>query len=87
HISRQGAEAAEQHGPWQDSAVTSDSDAAELSSLRTLIEDATHRIVAVADQYREGPDSGVATELDQAERNLITAARAVGRAVSLLRRP
>lgn len=63
-----------------------DSDSAELSSLRTLIEDAATRVVAVADAYRDGPDSGVASELDQVERGLVSAARAAGRALDLLAR-
>ena len=38
------------------------------------------RVVAVADLYRDTPDSAITSELDGAERNLLTARRAVERA-------
>ncbi|HEY3722642.1 MAG TPA: hypothetical protein VGN59_04680 [Acidimicrobiia bacterium] len=53
---------------------------AELSTLQSQIEELTERIVAVADRYRDTPDSAITTELDGAERNLLTARRAVERA-------
>jgi hypothetical protein len=60
------------------------SDAAELSSLRTQLEELTHRIVAVGDTYRESDDSAITGELDQAERALHGARRSVDRAIDLL---
>ena len=53
---------------------------AELSTLNSQIEELTDRIVAVADRYRDTPDSAITTELDGAERSLLTARRAVERA-------
>jgi hypothetical protein len=60
------------------------SDAAELSSLHSQLEELTARVVAVADRYRDTPDSAFTAELDAAERNLITAGRAVQRALAEL---
>jgi hypothetical protein len=53
---------------------------AELSTLHSQIEELTERIVAVADRYRDTTDSAITAELDGAERNLLTARRAVERA-------
>jgi hypothetical protein len=64
--------------------MTAASDAAELSSLRAQLEDLEKRIVAVGDRYRDSDDSAVASELDQAERSLHAARRAVERAIGLL---
>ena len=60
--------------------MSSGSAQAELSTLQSQIEELTDRIVAVADRYRETPDSAITAELDGAERNLLTARRAVERA-------
>jgi hypothetical protein len=56
------------------------SDVAELSSLRAQLEELTARVVAVADRYRESPDSAVTSDLDLSERSLIAARRALERA-------
>jgi hypothetical protein len=56
------------------------SDVAELSSLRAQLDELTVRVVAVADRYRESPDSAVTSDLDLAERSLIGARRALERA-------
>jgi hypothetical protein len=56
------------------------SDLAELSSLRAQLDELTVRIVAVADRYRETPDSAVTSDLDLAERSLLGARRALERA-------
>jgi len=64
--------------------MTVDSDRAELSSLASQLDDLTRRLVAVADRYRVTEDSLAAAELDAAERNLLTARRAVGRATTAL---
>lgn len=60
------------------------SDAAELSTLESQLDELTVRIVAVADRYRDTPDSAITAELDGAERGLLTARRAVERAKSKL---
>jgi hypothetical protein len=54
---------------------------AELSTLHSQLEELTVRVVAVADRYRDSPDSAITAELDAAERNLLTARRAVERAL------
>jgi len=56
------------------------SDVAELSSLRAQLEELAERVVAVADRYRESPDSAVTSDLDRAERSLLGARRALERA-------
>jgi hypothetical protein len=56
------------------------SDQAELTTLRAQLEDLAARVVAVADRYRDSPDSAVTTDLDLAERSLIGARRALERA-------
>jgi hypothetical protein len=54
---------------------------AELSTLHSQLEELTARTVAVADRYRDSPDSAITAELDAAERNLLTARRAIERAL------
>lgn len=60
--------------------MSATSDRAELSTLRSALDDLTERVVAVADTYRNTEDSGVTGDLDNAERSLIAARRAVERA-------
>jgi hypothetical protein len=60
------------------------SDAAELSSLRSQLEELTVRVVRVGDAYRDTDDSAIASELDQAERSLLSACRSVDRAIDRL---
>jgi hypothetical protein len=60
------------------------SDHAELSSLQSQLEELTARVVAVADAYRDTPDSALTAELDAAERNLLTARRSIHRALQEL---
>ena len=64
--------------------MSSASDFAELSSLRAQLEELNLRIVAVGDRYRDTDDSAVSAELDQAERSLHGARRALDRAISVL---
>ena len=64
--------------------MTSASDHAELSTLRSSLEDLTQRIVVVGDRYRTSDGSGVASDLETAERSLITARRALDRAIKTL---
>ncbi len=64
--------------------MTASSDFAELSSLKSQLEELTARVVAVGDRYRDTDDSPIAAELDQAERALIGAGRSLDRAGGLL---
>ena len=61
-----------------------DSDHAELSTLRSALEESTERLVAVADRYRDTDGSAVAGDLDSAERGLVSARRAIERAIRTL---
>ncbi len=60
------------------------SDLAELSTLRTQIEELTTRVLAVADHYEGTSDSAVAGDLFGVERALVTARRALDRATDAL---
>ena len=60
------------------------SDRAELSTLRAQMSDVIERIVAVADRYENSPHSAVASDLYAAERALLTARRALDRALAHL---
>ncbi len=53
---------------------------AELSALRTTLDEAVRRVEAIAEAYAQSPDSAVASELFAAERSLIAAGRALRRA-------
>lgn len=64
--------------------MATESDRAELSTLQSQLDDLTRRVVAVADGYRETPDSAITAELDTAERNLLAASRAVERVLKTL---
>ncbi|MEZ5169500.1 MAG: hypothetical protein R3A49_01980 [Acidimicrobiia bacterium] len=59
---------------------TDSSTAAELSTVRSQIEDLVRRVTACAEDYATTPGSTVAAECFAAERALITAGRAVDRA-------
>ena len=65
--------------------MSATSDHAELTMLRSVLDDLVTRIVAISDRYRDSEDSAVAADLDGAERTLLTARRAVDRAVDTLR--
>jgi hypothetical protein len=60
------------------------SDLAELSSLRAQVDEIVARVVQIADGYRDTDDSAVTGELDQGERSLIAARRALDRAAATL---
>ncbi|MBA2326643.1 MAG: hypothetical protein H0V95_08370 [Actinobacteria bacterium] len=62
----------------------SSSDRAELSTLRSQLEELTERVVAVASRYRDTFDSAVAGDLYAAERSLFGARRALDRAIATL---
>jgi hypothetical protein len=57
------------------------SDAAHLSSIVAQVEDLGRRVTALADSYGSTPDSAIAAELFAAERALLTARRALERAM------
>ena len=57
---------------------------AELSTLRTQLEELTLRIQAVAERFGNTPDSSVTTELFSAERSLFAVRRSLERAERLL---
>jgi hypothetical protein len=63
--------------------MTKASDAAELSTLRSQVEELTARIVIVAERYDDA-DTAIATELFAAERSLVAARRSLERTVSYL---
>jgi hypothetical protein len=60
------------------------SDLAELSSVRTQVEELARRVEGVATRYQGTPDSAVAAELFEAERVLNAAGRTLERALSAL---
>lgn len=62
----------------------SSSDRAELSTLRSQLEELAERAVAVAGRYGDTPDSAVAADLYTAERSLFAARRALDRAIGAL---
>ncbi|MGH9040352.1 MAG: hypothetical protein ACRDZ3_08980 [Acidimicrobiia bacterium] len=61
-----------------------ESDHAELSSLRSQLDELARRVETVALRYEETPDSAVASELFEAERALRSAGRIVERALGTL---
>jgi hypothetical protein len=60
--------------------VSIESDLAEISTVRSQVEDLIRRVVAVADHYDDSPDSAVASDLFAAERSLVSARRQLDRA-------
>jgi hypothetical protein len=65
-------------------AVPASSDLAELSTVRSQLEELARRVEAVADRYEDTPDSQIASDLYAAERTLINARRSVDKAISAL---
>jgi len=64
--------------------LSASSDLAELSTLRSQLEDLARRVVAVADRYEDTADSQIASDLYAAERTLVSARRAVDKAIDAL---
>ena len=64
--------------------VSATSDHAELVTLRSSLEELTQRSVTVGDTYRNTDSSGIAADLETAERALISARRALDRAIKSL---
>ena len=50
-------------------------DVAQLSSLSTALDDLTHRITTLADDYQSSPRADVAADLFEVERSLQAAGR------------
>ena len=64
--------------------MTATSDHAELVTLRSSLEELTQRVIIVGDTYRNTDGSGIAADLETAERALIMARRAFDRAIKAL---
>jgi len=58
------------------------SDLAELTTLRSQLEDLARRVEAVAERYDDTPDSQIASDLFAVERLLISARRSLDKATS-----
>jgi FixJ family two-component response regulator len=64
--------------------MSASSDRAELSTLRSQLEELARRVEAVADRYADTADSQIASDLYAAERTMISARRAVDKAIGAL---
>jgi len=64
--------------------VPASSDLAELTTLRSQLEDLARRVEAVAQRYQDTSDSQVATDLFSAERMIVGARRSVDKAIGAL---
>jgi hypothetical protein len=60
------------------------SDLAELSTVRSQLEELARRVVAVADRYEDTPDSQIASDLYAAEHTLLNARRSFDKAIAAL---
>jgi hypothetical protein len=61
--------------------VSETSDHAELSTLRSQLEELTDRVTTVAERYGTSPDSAVAADLFATERSLTAARRSLDQAI------
>ena len=64
--------------------MSASSDLAEISTLRTQIDDVTARVLVVAGRYEDSPDSAIAADLFSAERSLVAAGRFLDRVINEL---
>jgi hypothetical protein len=64
--------------------VTPSSDHAELSTLRSQLEELTERVTRVAERYGKTPDSSIAFDLFAAERSLTAARRSLDKAIGAI---
>ena len=64
--------------------MSSSSDHAELSALRSVLDDLLSRIINIGDRYRGSDDSAIAVDIDSAERTLTASRRALDRALVAL---
>ncbi len=60
------------------------SDLAEMSTIRSQIDELTARVVKMAERYETTPDSAIASDLFGAERALVNAQRSIYRASAAL---
>jgi hypothetical protein len=60
------------------------SDLAELTTLRSQLEELAQRVEAVAGRYDDTPDSQIASDLYAVERLLINARRSLDKAIGAL---
>jgi hypothetical protein len=60
------------------------SDLAELTTLRSQLEELASRVETVAERYDDTPDSQIASDLFAVERLLISARRSLDKATSAL---
>ena len=64
--------------------MSASSHQAELSSVRSQLEELRARVEKIATTYQGTPDSAVAAELFEADRALTTAGRTIDRALTAL---
>lgn len=64
--------------------MSTNSNLAELSTLQTILDDATRRIEQVATRLGTTPDATIVSDLYGAERSLIAARRAIDRSIRSL---
>ncbi|HEV7861047.1 MAG TPA: hypothetical protein VGR20_00035 [Acidimicrobiia bacterium] len=64
--------------------MSASSHQAELSSVRSLLEELRARVEVIAVTYQGTPDSAVASELFEADRALTSAGRVIDRALTAL---
>ncbi|HZR13515.1 MAG TPA: hypothetical protein VFC33_09705 [Acidimicrobiia bacterium] len=60
------------------------SDHAELSTLRSQLDDLSERVTRIAERFGRTPDSAVAFDLFAAERSLTAARRSLDKAIGAL---
>jgi hypothetical protein len=66
--------------------VNPSSHVAELASIQTQLDELRKRLADMAESYRDQPEVSAATDLFNAERQLIAATRSVERAAAELRK-
>ena len=71
-------------GPLVSVAMSASSHQAELSSVRSQLEELRARVEKIALTYQGTPDSAVAADLFEADRALTTAGRTIDRALTAL---
>lgn len=64
--------------------VSTESDLAELSTVRAQVDELVRRVLAVAEHYDDSDESAVASDLFAAERSLLAARRQLDRAATHL---
>ena len=64
--------------------MSTGSDLAVLSSVRSQLDELAKRVETIAIRYRETPDSAVAVDLFETERALVSAGRVLDRALTAL---